>query len=332
LELLRINPAIKLIHHYGPTETTVGVTSFTDFNNNIFLDAIDSVPLGKAAINTKAYVLNSNNTPTPIGVIGELHIGGAGVARGYLNLPGPTSERFVPNIFATEADKEKGYHRLYKTGDLVRWLADGNLEFIGRNDDQVKIRGYRIELGEIEHALSKIPGIKQSCVLAKERKTEGGVSKYLVGYYVPDDSTIGALTQASAMENLCRSLPEYMVPAVLVEMSSFPLTINGKLDKRSLPNPDFTSSQEYILPVTDAEITACKIWQEVLGLERVGLTDDFFKIGGNSILAIQVSHRMSKELGCNFKVADVFKQKNITTLLNNISSRKTDSDNVEWEA
>ena len=142
--------------------------------------------LARPIQNTRVYVLDSNKNPVPIGVIGELYIGGAGLSRGYLHNEKLTAERFVPNPFATESDKAKGYRRLYKTGDLVRWLADGNLEYIGRNDDQVKIRGYRIELGEVEHALLQIEGIKQASVLARERETDSGKTKYLVGYYVWD--------------------------------------------------------------------------------------------------------------------------------------------------
>ena len=172
----------RLINAYGPTESTVCATMHEyvegDLNTNI----------GKSLDNIQAYVLDSNNNPVPIGVTGELYIGGAGVARGYLNQRELTEERFIANPFVTEADRAKGYTRLYKTGDLVRWLADGNLEYIGRNDEQVKIRGYRIELGEIEHALSGTAGIHQSCVIARERKTELGSSKYLVGYYVLDNN------------------------------------------------------------------------------------------------------------------------------------------------
>ncbi|WKL50106.1 amino acid adenylation domain-containing protein [Flavobacterium pectinovorum] len=294
-----------VINKYGPTETTV--TSLISFNSNL---------LNKASIqNTRAYALDTNNQPVPVGVIGELHIGGAGLARGYLNRDDLTSERFIGNPFATDADKSKGYDRLYKTGDLVRWLVDGNLEYIGRNDDQVKIRGYRIELGEIEHALSSIAGISQSSVLVRERETSGGIIKSLVGYYVAEEGDSN-LDQGMILEQLSAVLPEYMIPGVLIAMDSFPLTINGKLDKRSLPDPDFSvAAEDYQAPSTAMEILVCGIWQEVLGLERVGVTDNFFRIGGNSILAIQVSHRMSSALGCYIKIADIFKYKTILDLL-----------------
>jgi len=294
----------KVINKYGPTETTI--TSLVSINSHL----LNNVRIQ----NIKIYVLDHNAVPVPDGVIGELCVGGAGLARGYLNNEALTEERFISNSFATEADKAEGFTRLYKTGDLVRWLPDGTLEYIGRNDDQVKIRGYRIELGEIEHALTQVPGIKQSCVLARERGTATGSNKYLVGYYVVDSDGEEA-TQTAILEKLSALLPDYMVPSTWLEMESFPLTINGKLDKRALPDPDFRSGEEYVPPMTETEIATCQIWQEVLGLEKVGITDDFFKLGGNSIQAIQVSHRINKALGSTIKVADMFKFKTIDGIL-----------------
>ncbi|WKL50110.1 amino acid adenylation domain-containing protein [Flavobacterium pectinovorum] len=303
-----LNAFDRLINVYGPAETVIWSSSYE-------VKKSEEPYIGKALPNEKAYVLDTNNQPVPVGVIGELHIGGAGLARGYLNRDDLTSERFIGNPFATDADKSKGYDRLYKTGDLVRWLVDGNLEYIGRNDDQVKIRGYRIELGEIEHALSSIAGISQSSVLVRERETSGGIIKSLVGYYVAEEGDSN-LDQGMILEQLSAVLPEYMIPGVLIAMDSFPLTINGKLDKRSLPDPDFSvAAEDYQAPSTAMEILVCGIWQEVLGLERVGVTDNFFRIGGNSILAIQVSHRMSSALGCYIKIADIFKYKTILDLL-----------------
>jgi thioesterase domain-containing protein len=179
----------------------------------------------------------------------------------------------------------------------------------------VKIRGYRIELGEIENALLRIEGIKQSCVLAKERKTGTGSSKYLVAYYVLDNKN-DALTETIILDKLSQLLPEYMAPGVLVEMDAFPLTINGKLDKKALVDPDFNfSADEYVAPTNEMEIVICKIWQEVLGISRAGITDNFFRIGGNSLLAIRVAHRMNKLLKCDVKVADIFRLKTIQQLL-----------------
>ena len=249
-----------------------------------------------------------------LGSIGELYIGGVGLARGYLNKKDLTAQRFILNPFATKADIENGYTRLYKTGDLVRLLPDGNLEYIGRNDDQVKIRGYRIELGEIEHSINQIQGIKQSCVLARQRETRAGASKYLVGYYVlnADGATI---SPSMILDQLSRVLPEYMVPMATIEMASFPLTVNGKLDKRALPDPDFGSTESYVAPITEAEKATCLIWQQVLGVDQISTFDDFFRIGGSSIQAIQVVHRMNIALGWEVKVADIFKFKTINRIL-----------------
>ncbi len=207
---------------YGITETTVHVTY-----KGILEDGKISSNIGRAISDLTSYVLDANNKAVPIGVIGELHIGGAGLSRGYLNNPDLTAHKFIPNPFATNSDIEKGYTRLYKTGDLVRWLPDGNLKYIGRNDFQVKIRGYRIELGEIESALTSIVSIKQACVLAKEKDD----NKYLVGYFITENSR--KIKEENILDQLAKQLPEYMVPTSLVQMEPFPLTINGKLDRKS---------------------------------------------------------------------------------------------------
>ncbi len=314
----------KVFNVYGPAETVIWSSAHEITNP-------DEPNIGKPLFNEHVYVLDPNKIPVPIGIIGELYIGGAGLARGYLKRPELTQERFVPNPFSTDADRAMGYTRLYKTGDLVRWLPDGNLEFIGRNDGQVKIHGYRIELGEIEHAISHIPGVNQCCVLAKERKTESGTDKYLVAYYVLDRND-DSLDQTTILDRLSQILPEYMLPNVLVEMESFPLTVNGKLDRRVLPDPDFKIlPEEYVGPTTEQEFELCAIWQEVLGIDRVGITDDFFRIGGNSILAIQVSHRMSKTLGCEVRVADVFKHRTIKNLFSSVSLLQVDEENINWK-
>jgi len=315
----------KLINAYGPTENTVITTM------HMFEADDKHTNIGKPIANINVYVLDNNTAPVPVGITGELYIGGANLAQGYLNKSDLTAERFIPNVFATDADRQNGHDRLYKTGDLVRWLSDGNLEYIGRNDGQVKIRGFRIELGEIEHALSRIPNIKQTCVVAKERQTGLANTRYLVAYYVLDNTNT-SISHADIAAQLLLTLPEYMVPSAYMELTSLPFTINGKIDKNSLPDPDLRSlAEEYVAPVTETEISICNIWKKVLGLEQVGIRDDFFKIGGNSILAIQVSHRMSKALGYDIQVADVFKFKTIQMLADNIASRQVNPDNVEWD-
>jgi amino acid adenylation domain-containing protein len=302
-----------IINEYGPTETTI--TALFSFNTN---------HLNGPKINaTKAYILNQAMVPVPAGIIGELYLGGAGVARGYLNREELTAERFVQNPFATPEDKANGYTRLYKTGDMVRWLADGHIEYLGRNDDQVKIRGYRIELGEIENAILGLKFIKQCCVLVKSTKTPTDNVKYLVAYYVSDQDAFNQ-DQEEIIAELGLSLPDYMIPAVFVPLEAIPLTTNGKVDRHRLPEPLLTgANSEHVSPATPTEEMMVGIWQKALGLEKIGITDNFFKIGGNSILAIQVSYRMSEVLNAKVKVSDVFKYKSIAGILTMIYS-KTD--------
>jgi amino acid adenylation domain-containing protein len=300
----------KVFNVYGPAETVIwsSIHEITDPEHPY---------IGKPLFNEQVYVLDGQLQPSPIGVTGELYIGGAGLAKGYLNLPDLTKERFIANPFATDEGKAKGYARLYKTGDLVRWQENGILEFIGRNDDQVKVRGHRIELAEVSNALSGIHGIHESCVLAKVRTSGNGIEKYLVAYYIPD-TLADNITNEFISSELLKVLPEYMLPDAFVAMAKFPLTVNGKLDKKALPDPGFQNAiDSYSPPATKTEQSICSLWQEVLGLECVGTTDDFFRIGGNSISAIQVSHMMSRLLSCELKVADIFKYKTIAHLLKN---------------
>ncbi len=216
---------IRIYDEYGPTETTVGALL-----SRVYPEQQSGI--GKPYFNYKLYVLDENRCPVPVGVAGELYIGGAGLARGYLNQQMLTEERFIENFFATEEDKAKGYTRLYKTGDYVRWLLDGHLEYIGRNDFQVKLRGYRIELGEIESALNNFPGVKQSVVLLKER----GGNKYLIGYYVSELKE----EEETIRNYLGKFLPGYMIPRVFVHLEKLPLTVNGKVDRKYLPAPHQT--------------------------------------------------------------------------------------------
>uniref|UniRef100_UPI003D34B9CE amino acid adenylation domain-containing protein n=1 Tax=Maribacter sp. 2-571 TaxID=3417569 RepID=UPI003D34B9CE len=298
----------RFINAYGPTEGTICTTMHNFYKGDIANTIGNSLP------HLRAYVLDSFQKPVPIGVIGELYIGGAGVARGYLNRKELTQERFVENPFATEVDKVKGYIRMYRTGDLVRYLSNGNLEYMGRNDDQVKIRGHRIELGEIETVVSGIEGIAQSCVLAKERSTDSGTNKYLVGYYVVSDPDT-TISSEDLIEALSEQLPDYMVPSAFVNMEAFPTTFNGKLDKRALPNPEFSVAENYIAPETKLEKALCAIWESVLSLEQVGVTDHFFRIGGNSILAMQLAHQMNQAFDKDIKVQIIFQYSTIREIV-----------------
>ena len=326
------NQFIECVHVYGPTETTVWSVSKYYSSDNI--SGLSYVTLGSLFENEKAYVLNKDLSPIPIGCIGELYIGGVGLARGYLNRPELTSEKFIANPFATEEDVKRGYIRLYKTGDLVRWLPDGNLEYIGREDFQVKIRGYRIELGEIESALLGYEGIKQSVVLAKERTVDitedtGSGSKYLVGYYVSE----AKLEEGSILSYLQSKLPEYMVPSILVKIDVLPLTINGKLDRSSLPNPELSNTDAYVAPRNEIEIKICQAWAEVLNLPeaQVGIRDDFFKLGGNSILAIKLINRINKKLKMTIGVSYIFKYNMISKLVEKLEEINNDILGEEYE-
>ncbi|NRD71663.1 AMP-binding protein [Shewanella sp. VB17] len=287
-------PNTCLFNLYGPTEAAIDVSYFDtrdSFNA--------SVPIGRAIDNIGFYVIDEHLELTPLGVSGELYIGGAGLARGYLNCPDLTAASFIKNPFATAEDIEKGYTRLYKTGDLVRYLADGHLEYLGRNDSQVKIRGYRIELGEIETALSLLDSVKQAVVIDRER--DG--AKYLAAYVMLTKGHV--LDIDSVMASLAQSLPEYMVPATFTDIDAVPLTINGKLDRRALPEPTWVNRDNYTAPRNELETRLCEIWQSVLGLERVGIHDNFFRSGGDSIISIQLVSKL-RQAGFSLQVKVIF--------------------------
>ena len=299
---------LRIYSLYGPTES-IEVTSYA------CLGDVNAVYLGKPIQNIKLYVLDTSLYPVPVGVMGELYIGGAGLARGYLNKPTLTKERFIPNLFATSLDHAKGYNRLYKTGDLVRWLADGTLEYVCRNDFQVKIRGHRIELAEVEQTLLRYPSIQHCIALVKN-------NQYIVVYYV---------TKEKIDEGLLRryfetQVPDYMIPHGFVHLLSLPLTTNGKLDRRSLPDFNFNDAERsFVKPRTKFEAKMCAIWKEVLGLEQVGVTDDFFKIGGHSILAMQLVARINKALNCNLALVDIFRFKRIADLIEAMPNKAKNS-------
>ncbi len=285
----------QLINVYGITETTVLSTYQSIQKNDINKGAI----IGKLFPDQKAYILDRQQQPVPLGAIGELYIGGAGLSPGYLNNPELTAGKFIDNPFCEHT-------RLYKTGDLVRYLPDRRLEYIGRADFQVKIRGFRIELGEIEARLLSYSGIKEAVVV-----TQGNESKYLVGYYVAEQT----IEEASIHQYLSQYLPEYMLPAVLIKLNQLPLTINGKLDRSALPPAQFTDPNTYEPPKNELEKQFVSIWAEVLEIkaETLGVTDDFFRLGGNSILAIKLVNRL-KSLGYTLTIKDIFIKKNIKNI------------------
>ena len=312
---LKLDDALKIINAYGPTECSDDVTHYI-INENA--DISDTIPIGKPILNTKCYVLNNDLLLLPIGAVGELYVGGDGLARGYLNRPDLTAERFIANPFRTDDEFKEGRNsRLYKTGDLVRWLPDGNLEYIGRNDFQVKIRGFRIELGEIEAVLTGYEGIKQSVVLAREHQDDDK-GKYLVGYYVADYT----LDDDVVLDYVRSKLPEYMVPSILVYLDELPLTVNGKLDRVALPDPDFTNVDTYVSPSNDLERKLCEIWSEVLGLpvDKIGIHDDFFRLGGDSISAMKLISGINKKLSSDVGLLVIFNNSTVAKLVNLLES------------
>ncbi|MFH7023429.1 amino acid adenylation domain-containing protein, partial [Flavobacterium sp. FlaQc-50] len=285
-------PSCKMINMYGITETTVHVT-YKELTSSDLLSSVSAI--GSAIPTLGCYILDANLNLVPVGVIGELCVGGAGVARGYLNREELTQEKFIANPFVAG-------DRLYRSGDLGRWLADGSIEYIGRRDNQVKIRGYRIELGEIENALSLLESVTQCCVLAKE---DASGNKRLVAYVVSENK----LDKTALQNQLKLSLPEYMVPMIWVELDQMPLTSNGKLDKKALPDPDNSqlSSKEYVAPRTDTERQLVEIWQNLLGVEKVGVYDNFFELGGHSLLVTRLVSIIRDELSIEVPIQEIFK-------------------------
>jgi len=280
---------------YGPTEDTT-------YSTMSLLEKGKPVTIGKPVWNTRIYILSSGAALSPVGVTGEICIAGAGLARGYLNNEELTAEKFIIDPFSKEAGA-----RLYRTGDLGRWLPDGNIEYLGRTDDQVKIRGYRIELGEIESVLNQSGLVSQAVVLAR---ADSGGNKRLAGYIVPKETF-----DKQAVQNYLRAkLPEYMVPALWVELERIPLTPNGKTDRKALPDPEITNIvSEYAAPRNETEAKLAAIWQELLGIGQVGIYDNFFELGGDSILTIQVVSRMRRS-GYLMQPKDLFNYQEIAGL------------------
>jgi amino acid adenylation domain-containing protein len=297
-------PNCQILNHYGPTETTIGVLTYLVEEKPIRYES-DTVPLGSPLANTQVYILDNDLQPLPLGVPGELHIGGKGLARGYINQPELTNDKFVRNPF----EKAQG-SRLYKTGDLGRYLLNGNIEFLGRIDDQIKIRGFRIEPGEIESVLREHSLIRECTLLARE--DESG-NQRLVAYIVPSQHEF----VLSDLRNfLKQKLPEYMIPSAFVQLEFLPLTPNGKVDRRALPEPDSIRpelQQTFVAPRTPVEETIAKIWAQVLELERVGINDNFFELGGDSIMIIQIAARVN-QAGLQVTPKEIFEYPTVASL------------------
>lgn len=289
----------RLINMYGITETTVHVTYKMIEKKDI--DERGSY-IGFAIPDQKLYVLDQQLEPLPVGAIGELYVGGAGLARGYLNQPELTRSKFISNPFQTEKERLNNQNsRLYKTGDLVRRLPDGQLEYIGRNDSQVKIRGYRIELSEIEKVLVSYPAIRQAVVLAKGQAGSEHAHQYLAAYYIAEKP----LDHLAIHRYLSEHLPDYMNPNIFIHLEKLPLTINGKVDIKALPDPRFERHQAYVPPVNEKENFICNSFSQVLGIKTIGMNDDFFGLGGDSLGAIRLTSILQSCFA--IKVADVFK-------------------------
>ncbi len=296
---------------------------------------IQTAPIGTKLSDKVIYILDSGMQPVSIGVVGELYISGEGLARGYLNRPGLTAEKFVPNPFITNAEAiDSKSLRLYRTGDLVRYLNDGNIEFIGRIDDQVKIRGFRIELGEIEACLNQLKEVSQTHVMTIE---ENGL-KQLVAYIVPSKEVLTCLAPSLSLNSelpftllkegsianlteilknhLMVTLPDYMIPAFFVFLDKLPLSSSGKIDKKVLPVPDFSLRQmagEYLAPQTTMQQRLADVWCQVLRIDQIGINDNFFRIGGDSIMSIQLVAK-ARQQGIYFAVKDIFNHPSIATL------------------
>ncbi|MGS0741011.1 amino acid adenylation domain-containing protein, partial [Glaciimonas sp. GG7] len=297
-------PHARLHNLYGPSEAAVDVTAWTCVAGATGT----TIPIGKPIANTRIYILDAQGEPTPVGVAGELHIGGVQVARGYLNQRELTEKRFVPDPFSSQSDA-----RLYKTGDLARWQSDGNLVYLGRNDFQVKIRGFRIELGEIETQLVAHPGVCEAVVMARE---DIPGDQRLVAYIVVN-TEIDATTLRT---HLSVNLPDYMVPAAYVTLAALPLTANGKLDRKSLPAPDGAAYalSGYVAPESETEITLAAIWSELLQTERIGRHDNFFALGGHSLSTLQVVNLL-KQQHMLISASDVFMYPTVATLAERIA-------------
>lgn len=299
----------RLINSFGLTEATIDSSYFETTTLDLSVERL--VPIGRPFANTQLYILDPNLQPLPIGVSGELYIGGIGLAIGYLNQPELTAKRFIPNPF-------KPGTRLYKTGDLARYLPDGNIEFLGRGDNQVKIRGFRIELGEIEAELSQHPQVGEIALLVREDEPS---NKYLVAYIVPREEVLPTVSELRSF--LKQKLPDYMVPSAFVMLDALPLTPNGKVERRALPAPDRTrlgSEQTFVSPRTPIEEVLVGIWTQVLGCESVDIHNNFFDIGGHSLLATQVISRVRGTLQVELPLRCLFESPTVAGLAESVEA------------
>ncbi|MBC7938097.1 MAG: amino acid adenylation domain-containing protein [Rhizobacter sp.] len=308
-------PAIEIINGYGPTENTT--FSLTYHVRDIEINS--AIPIGRPLSNRSAYIMNADCQIVPTGVAGEIYVGGAGIARGYLNNPDLTTEKFIDNPFSSEAGS-----RLYKTGDLGRWLPCGNIGYMGRIDDQVKIRGFRIEPGEIESILQQSVLVEQAVVLAKDDKQS---NKRLVAYIVPH----GPFDMEAIINYINDKLPAYMVPSFWVEMKILPLTSNGKINRNAFPDPDIYGSMKnnYAAPGNELETALVELWQGLLGLDRIGIKDNFFKLGGNSLLAIKTVSILNKQFNYILPIIKLYQYPTIAGIVAFLQPEHTESEKLQ---
>jgi amino acid adenylation domain-containing protein len=306
-------PNIPIINAYGPTECSDDVTHYPIYASPTA--EILNLPIGRPIANTQLYILDHRLQPVPIGVAGELYVGGVGVGRGYLNAPELTQQAFILNPFAHSAGgcKHPGRNRLYKTGDKARYLTDGKIEFLGRIDYQVKIRGFRIELGEIEAVLNQYPQVREVTVIAREEQPG---NPYLAVYIV----TSQAVTTSDLRDFLKQKLPDYMVPGVFIFLDAIPLTPNGKVDRNALPIPDlnFSATNDFVLPVTPTQASLAKLWGEILNIPQVGIYHNFFELGGHSLLATQIASRLRALFGIELPLRRLFESPTVAELAESI--------------
>ena len=294
------NPNITLINGYGPTENTTFSCCYT-----IDKKYEKSIPIGKPIANSTVYIVSQNGRIQPEGVPGELWVGGDGVGKGYLNREDLTTEKFIDNPF--------GEGKIYKTGDLVKLLPDGNIEFIGRIDNQVKIRGFRVEISEIDNVIKQYPGISKLFTIVKEMN--GG--KVLITYFTADTK----LNVQDIILYLQERLPLYMIPQYIMQLDTFPLTINGKVDKAGLPTPEVESKTKYVAPENEIQKQLCEIWCKIFNMKKIGIMDNFFELGGDSLLAIKLQTEALKQ-NININYSDVFEYQTIKSLSEKKQNKK----------
>jgi acyl-coenzyme A synthetase/AMP-(fatty) acid ligase/acyl carrier protein len=295
----------RLVNMYGITETTVHVTYRPLTKADLGCGSV----IGTSIPDLELYILDERRQPVPLGVAGEIYVGGAGLARGYLHRPELTAERFVPHPFSSDSGA-----RLYKTGDRARFLPDRDIEYLGRTDDQVKIRGFRIEPGEVESLLGQHPGVREAAVTVREDKPG---DKRLVAYVVTQPPGPAPVELRRYLQD---RVPDYMVPSAVVVLDKFPLTSNGKIDRRSLPVPEQPqTANEFVVPRTQLERTVAGMWQELLGVKKVGLHDNFFEMGGHSLLLVQLHYRLQAALSREVPITTLFQYPTVSALTKHLS-------------